>query len=190
MAISKRTRFEVFHRDGFTCRYCGKHPPGTVLEVDHVVAVANGGGDEIANLVTACFDCNRGKSATALTEVPESVDDQVVRRREALEQLQAYKALVEEERASRMNVVEELGVYWFDQFSEEPGRFTFGSERSKSVMRFVKELRIDQIYEAIDIAMARRPPTRSTGYDANTFKYFCGICWTKIRESKDGIDRP
>jgi 5-methylcytosine-specific restriction endonuclease McrA len=26
MAVSKRTRFEVFKRDRFTCQYCGKRP--------------------------------------------------------------------------------------------------------------------------------------------------------------------
>ena len=62
MAISKKVRFEVFKRDEFTCRYCGQKPPGVVLEVDHVNPRASGGGDEEVNLVTSCFDCNRGKS--------------------------------------------------------------------------------------------------------------------------------
>lgn len=56
-------RFDVFRRDNFCCRYCGRSSPSVTLEVDHVVAVSNGGTDEIGNLVTACIDCNRGKSA-------------------------------------------------------------------------------------------------------------------------------
>ena len=28
--ISKKTRFEIFKRDGFSCRYCGAHPPEAV----------------------------------------------------------------------------------------------------------------------------------------------------------------
>lgn len=61
MAVPKKTRFEVFKRDGFRCGYCGKTPPAVTLEVDHIEPVANGGEDDLYNLITACFDCNRGK---------------------------------------------------------------------------------------------------------------------------------
>jgi hypothetical protein len=64
--ISKSTRFDVFHRDGFACRYCGARAPDAVLVVDHVVAVANGGASTIHNLVTACEPCNAGKAAKVL----------------------------------------------------------------------------------------------------------------------------
>lgn len=66
MGVSKRKRFEIFKRDKFTCQYCGRKSPAVVLECDHIQAVANGGTDEIENLVTACFDCNRGKSDAPL----------------------------------------------------------------------------------------------------------------------------
>jgi hypothetical protein len=66
MAVGKGKRFEIFQRDGFTCRYCGRRPPDVILEADHVVPVTSGGTDEDANLVTSCFDCNRGKRANPL----------------------------------------------------------------------------------------------------------------------------
>jgi 5-methylcytosine-specific restriction endonuclease McrA len=40
-----------------------------VLEVDHVVPRAEGGSDDTMNLVTSCFDCNRGKGAVPLTDI-------------------------------------------------------------------------------------------------------------------------
>lgn len=43
-AISKKTRFEVFKRDRFTCQYCGATPPGVLLHIDHIHPVAEGGG--------------------------------------------------------------------------------------------------------------------------------------------------
>lgn len=181
MSVNKRRRFEVFHRDGFTCRYCGRKPPEVVLEVDHIVAVANGGGDEIENLATACFDCNNGKSATPLAEKPESVEERMSRRREALEQVQAYNEFVAHERQVIQEIAEAVGVYWFNHIKDEPNKFTFGTERMKSVIRFVKALPIDEVYEAVDLAMQRCPPTRSTGYDDRTFRYFCAVCWNKIR---------
>ena len=60
--LSKRIRFEVFKRDDFTCQYCGKQPPETVLHVDHIHPVSKGGSDGIDNLITSCADCNLGKS--------------------------------------------------------------------------------------------------------------------------------
>lgn len=41
--LSKKTRFDVFKRDQFRCQYCGRTPPTVVLEVDHVVPVAENG---------------------------------------------------------------------------------------------------------------------------------------------------
>jgi 5-methylcytosine-specific restriction endonuclease McrA len=69
--MSKQLRWQVFTRDSFTCRYCGRSPvthPGTVLEVDHKHPVSLGGTDDIDNLLTACEPCNRGKLAQPLGE--------------------------------------------------------------------------------------------------------------------------
>ena len=60
--LSKSVRFEVFKRDSFTCQYCGKSAPDVVLEVDHIIPVSKGGDNDISNLITSCFECNRGKS--------------------------------------------------------------------------------------------------------------------------------
>src|SRR5205814_1100255 len=64
--IKRATRFRIFSRDRFTCRYCGRRAPDVVLEIDHIVPKSRGGRDRLANLVTACFDCNRGKRASLL----------------------------------------------------------------------------------------------------------------------------
>lgn len=61
--VSNKTRFEVLRRDGFKCRYCGRSAPEVILNVDHIVPVEQGGTNDIGNLVTACFECNNGKSA-------------------------------------------------------------------------------------------------------------------------------
>lgn len=66
--ISKRTRFEVFKRDGFACQYCGAKAPDALMQVDHVSPVSKGGADEILNYVTACVDCNSGKSDRELDD--------------------------------------------------------------------------------------------------------------------------
>lgn len=59
-------RAAVFRRDDFTCRYCGRR--GGRLECDHVIPVSQGGITAIANLVTACFRCNRAKGSKTIEE--------------------------------------------------------------------------------------------------------------------------
>lgn len=56
-------RFDVFMRDGFRCRYCGVSiDDGAILHADHVIPQSKGGATTLENLVTACMDCNLGKS--------------------------------------------------------------------------------------------------------------------------------
>lgn len=60
--ISSSTRFFVLQRDGFRCQICGKGATdNATLEIDHRTPVHLGGKDDVANLWTTCFDCNRGK---------------------------------------------------------------------------------------------------------------------------------
>lgn len=64
--ISSKLRFAALSRDDFTCQYCGRKAPDVVLHVDHIVPVAKGGTDDMDNLITACRDCNLGKSDTEI----------------------------------------------------------------------------------------------------------------------------
>lgn len=71
--VSKKTRFEVFKRDKFTCQYCGRRAPDVVLNCDHIRPVADNGSNGIMNLVTSCAACNSGKSDRKLDD-SESVE--------------------------------------------------------------------------------------------------------------------
>jgi HNH endonuclease len=88
--LSNRVRFEVFKRDKFTCQYCGRKAPDVLLQLDHIVAVANGGKNDILNLVTSCFDCNSGKSSKALDDTSA-----VHVQRQQLEMLEERRAQLE-----------------------------------------------------------------------------------------------
>lgn len=59
-------RFEVLRRDGFACTYCGRRPPEVVLVIDHAKPWSGGGPTVLANLRSACVDCNAGKGARRL----------------------------------------------------------------------------------------------------------------------------
>lgn len=63
MAITNGLRFRILKRDGFKCVYCGRGASEVDVEIDHAQSRHDGGSDDFENLVTACYDCNRGKSS-------------------------------------------------------------------------------------------------------------------------------
>lgn len=48
-----------------------------------------------------------------------------------------------------------------------------------SVGRFIERLTLPVVVDAMEVASARLAGKSCT----NIFKYFCGICWTKIRDA-------
>ena len=94
--IGKKTRFEVFKRDSFTCQYCGDSAPDVVLHVDHIKPVIKGGTNELLNLITACISCNLGKGhrslddKTAVEKKRQQMDD-LQDRREQIELMIAWQ---------------------------------------------------------------------------------------------------
>lgn len=89
-AISKRMRFEVLKRDAFTCQYCGKQPPDTILHMDHIKPVSKGGKNSLLNLVTSCVDCNLGKSDKELSD-----DSAIKKQQSQLSAMAEKKAQIE-----------------------------------------------------------------------------------------------
>ncbi len=69
--MSPGRRFRIWRRDGFCCTYCGASAltDDIVLEVDHIVPVAEGGTDTLENLTTACRPCNWSKGPHRLRAV-------------------------------------------------------------------------------------------------------------------------
>lgn len=65
-------RFNVLHRDNFTCRYCGAKAPDVELQVDHITPVTLGGRATMDNDVTACHSCNQGKKNKSLAELEKT----------------------------------------------------------------------------------------------------------------------
>lgn len=50
----RKLRDAVLLRDRYTCRACGRIRPPSELACDHVVPLAKGGTDNLANLQTLC----------------------------------------------------------------------------------------------------------------------------------------
>lgn len=180
--ISKRKRFEIFKRDNFTCKYCGRKPPEVVLEIDHIVPVSAGGTSEKFNLTTSCFSCNRGKSSIELTTISTDIIPNLEKEKESYEQLKALNKFLTNKRKEIQKDVEEIGCYFFDKW--EPGKnLIFAGGAEQSIKQFLSLLPKAEILNAIDIAYAKM--NNRAWYQS--FKYFCGICWRMINR-KNGIE--
>ena len=104
-SISKQNRFEVFKRDSFSCQYCGVSAPEATLQIDHIHPVSKGGDNSIANLVTACFDCNSGKSDRQLSD-----ESRVQREKRQLDRLQERREQIEMMAAWRAELSDLIGA--------------------------------------------------------------------------------
>jgi hypothetical protein len=183
-SVGQRLRFEIFKRDEFKCQYCGRTPPVVVLELDHIVAIANDGDNSDINLITSCVDCNRGKGARSLNQVPESLESKIKDKKVRVAQLSAYNDFLMEVRANENATINSIGLYWFNQYKKEKNVYVFAGRYLSSLRTFLKYLPPAKIYEAIDIAFERMFPERIDD-DYRTFRYFCGICW-KFIKSEEG----
>lgn len=178
--LSKRTRFEVFKRDGFACQYCGRTPPSILLVIDHVIAVASGGGNEQANLLTSCEDCNQGKSDIPLTASLPNIGRQLERERERKEQTDEYNQLLLAQKFQEDGHIKQLGSAWWKSIEGKDG-YIFGPARIPSVRTFVKRLPITKVWEALEIGLQWHHTHKWAGED-RAWLYFCGVCWRMIKE--------
>jgi hypothetical protein len=173
-AISKRLRYEVMRRDGHACYYCGRKPPEVKLTVDHVVPVALGGTDEPSNLVSACGDCNSGKTSS-------SPDAPVVA---AVADNAAAWASAVQVAAETMRTEVAAGTQACEQFDETWSRLLGNAPRSddwcRSVEAFVRNgLPIEVLQNCVSIAAASRAPAYAK------WRYMCKVAWARLGEIQE-----
>lgn len=113
--VSKGVRFEIFKRDGFTCQYCGAMPPDTVLHVDHILAIVEGGGHDDDNLITACEACNIGKGRKILDR-PQKPDADLawLEAQQEVAELRRYQEAKAERDEVKADVAAMLLQTWVD----------------------------------------------------------------------------
>lgn len=177
MPLSKRMRFEIMRRDGHACRYCGATAPDVKLTVDHVTPVTLGGTDEPENLVTACTDCNAGKSSVApdadlLADIrADSAAWQRAKKQASLKP-NLYRGF-----DADIQLFDEKWSNWHptdDQAADVPRPF----EWKTSVRQWrLRDYPIEGIVDCIPIAM-----TRDGVALEDRWRYFCGVVWNHIKE--------
>ena len=177
--LSKKARFEVFKRDQFACQYCGAHPPAAILHVDHIHPVAEGGSNDPDNLITACAACNGGKGARPLASVPDALTTRAAEIAEREEQLRGYQQLLRD-RAERLEQeCWEVAEVLQPGASDPHGR-GFDRRDLISIRRFIERLGVFLVKDAAELAYQRIQHSES-----RRFRYFCGVCWGRIRDQDD-----
>ena len=171
-SISEKTRFEVFKRDLFTCQYCSEKPPKVPLEIDHLIPVCKGGKNNIDNLITACFDCNRGKSGIELTVVPQTIIKKTEGKKLALIQYKEYQKILLSEKIQMETDINSVEIVYNSVFND----YIFSDKFKLSVKKFIKELDIELVTNAMENACDKMY------HEDKSLRYFCGICWNKIKE--------
>lgn len=170
VTVSKRLRYEILRRDNFACRYCGATAPSAKLTIDHVIAVALGGSDDASNLVTACADCNSGKSATPV-EAPlvEDVAQDALRWARAMD-VAAREVLADFHHRQRCyDLFDELWMSYGEIEVPRPADW-----RSSIDQFLAARVPREVVEEAVDIAM------RSHVTAPRVWRYFCGVVWRKV----------
>ena len=147
--LSKKIRFEVFKRDSFKCQYCGRSAPEVVLHVDHIKPVAEGGTNDLLNLITACADCNLGKgkrklSDSSVIEKQRKQLEELNERREQLEMLVEWKQGLDKLGEREVEIVS-------DKFEDETS-FGISDKGKKTIKKWVKKYPLEEILNAVEIS--------------------------------------
>jgi len=174
MAITKKIRFEVFKRDYFKCQYCGKTPPDVTLEVDHIKPKSKKVTDDINNLVTACFDCNRGKKHIELNKLPNTIilNSEILKEKES-QYLEYQKLLTKINKRIDSDILRVENIY-----NEMFLKYCFTeSFKRVSVKNFVSKLGLNDVMDSMSLACSK------INDPSDALKYFCGICWNKIKNN-------
>lgn len=150
--ISKKIRFEVFKRDGFTCQYCGRSAPDVFLQIDHIKPVASGGEDDVMNYATACAECNAGKGARELDdhsviEKQRKQLEELNERRLQLEMMLGWREELKKIDDDQIAIVADkidLIIFEYDQSVTETGR--------ANIKKWIRRFSLRHVLDAIDDA--------------------------------------
>jgi hypothetical protein len=184
MTITRKQRFDVFNRDNFTCRYCGRKTPEVILELDHIIPISKGGLNEPDNLITSCFECNRGKGKTLLDTVllDKDIHDQTILMAEKEMQLNEYNYLRNKIRLRENEEIEELTRYFTAKFPEPEYEHAKRECPSAIIRQCLKLISYIDIFDSIDTAFdITLRDTKGDSHVVATAKYLTGILKNELR---------
>lgn len=180
-ALSKQTRFEVFKRDSFKCQYCGRGINETILEVDHITPVAEGGTNDLINLITSCRDCNRGKGKRKLSDraMAEKESKYLEEEQARLEQSQMVIEWKKQLLAQRESEIEYLSDY-----IESITNWGVSDHGKTTLRSLISRFGFKEVCEATEISYSKYYKDTEWSWD-NAFKKIGGICYNRRKQSEE-----
>lgn len=159
--LSAKKRFDILERDNFTCQTCGaKQSDDVLLEVDHIKPVSKGGTNDLDNLVTLCYKCNRGKGARILGEkqavkLEESRVDEMHKKMQQRQAYIKYKEKLrnadEQHHEKIIKIVNEIVNHHFNKHEIISSKYALNPSQRSEFYKYQKkhgvEKLIDSIYE-------------------------------------------
>lgn len=149
-SMTKKTRFEVFKRDSFTCQYCGRSAPEIVLHLDHIQPVSKDGDENTFNYITSCVDCNLGKSDRLLSD--QSV---IAKQKAQLDQLQERREQIEmmlEWRGSLKSIDEDSLAAICDAWEQTVVTYRLNDIGKAEAKKLLKRFGLQSVLDGIDTA--------------------------------------
>lgn len=149
VSLAKKTRFEVFKRDNFKCQYCGKSAPDVVLEVDHIKSIAEGGSNDMLNLITSCFECNRGKGKKLLSD-----NSVVEKKRQQLEELNERRIQIDMmmEWQEELLKTDDYQVNKLCDYITKIGDVVVKDSGKELLKKYIKKYGFEKVLESIKIS--------------------------------------
>ena len=184
--LSKTIRFEVFKRDKFTCQYCGRSAPDVKLEVDHIKPYSKGGTNDIMNLVTACRDCNRGKTNRELDDnsavkVQRQQMEEMQERREQLEMMLKWRDELKQEIEFEIDALDCLLYKATNGLLSEYGRGHF--------RKLIKRFGFNEVYDATEIAIDQYYDSYFPDTYITTVSKIGGICYNRMKARENHAEQ-
>jgi 5-methylcytosine-specific restriction endonuclease McrA len=178
--IGKRVRFEVFARDGFSCRYCGRQSDTVQLVIDHLNPVCNGGGSEPENLITSCVDCNSGKGGKTLEQHTPTDQDRLRLFQEHHEQTQQFESA-----KAAVAVRDGIRQLITDHFLSATGLESANITTVNILCSYARRYGVEVVFDWIEIAAGRLSKNRfHRNYDTDVGMYISGIKRSLVKEGK------
>lgn len=131
--------------------------------------------DAIDNLITSCFDCNRGKRDSLLTDLPKTVREKAFVMAEAELQLHEFNKIIRRKQRRENSDIDQIQSIFSKYF---PNRI-FGEPFRNSIRtNFLPFINVDELESYMAKACDRMNHNQN-----KAIRYFCGICWNIRRGS-------
>lgn len=155
-----------------------------ILECDHVIPVANGGTNEIINLVTSCSDCNRGKGKRELSD--RTV---LALQREQMEDLNEMRVQTEMmiEWKKELMCILDKQVGAIDDYLLSISEWCTNDNGKRSVRKLLNRFSFDEVFTAFEISFDRYFKGDSQSWNF-AFNKVGGICYNRRKNMEEGAE--